>query len=321
MNEKRYSATLTHILALFFSLPFGIVVLAIYFEPGQGNSAGLEIFQKWALYLLLPELLLSFFAYRSILEHKRFIPFSLMLLGTGLSLAGLSVICGIYIQRDFFTATFQYILCMPAIFLYHLWSTSSTDFQKSTLRLLSTAGYILAILYSQWIMLMGYAIATRAEPRPIQALVYNVYNLLLVWVMFLLSRRIRQKSGYTVTAGRAALLIDDKDISTILGPKKIFLFYLFASAPSRHLRCSEIQTCCECDEKTAKATLCPRYRHTYNMILDMKKILEFLEIGTITTSIKRRDILSEGWKLVLFENVNMIIKKTETTSFPANTRP
>jgi len=309
MNETKYAAALRHFLALFFSLPYGIVLLAVALEPGSEASPVSGMLLKYALWLLVPELLLSFLAYLRILEHKHFIPFSLMLVGTGLFLCGLTVVSGIYINRDFFTATFQYILSLPAIFLFHLWAAPSSAIQKNTLRSLSTAGFILAVLYSQWIMLMGYAIATRAEPRPIEALVYNVYNLLLVWVIVLMSRRIREKSGNTVLAGKSVLRIGDKDISTILGAKKVQLFHLFASAPNRHLRCAEIQVCGECDEKTAKATLCPRYRHTYNMILDLKKILEFLEIGTITTALNRRDILTEGWKLVLFENVRISVIK------------
>lgn len=309
MNETKYATALTHFLALFFSLPYGIIVLAVALEPGHEASGTSGIFLKWALYLLVPELILSFFAYLRILKHRKFIPFSLLLIGTGATLIGLTILSSVYIHRDFFTATFQYILSLPAIFLFHLWVAPNKSIQKSTLRSLSTAGFILAVLYSQWIMLMGYAIATRAEPRPIEALVYNVYNLLLVWVMVLTSRRIREKSGHTVFATGSALRIGDKDVSPILGSKKTRLFYLFASAPNRRLRCAEIQGCADCDEKTAKATLCPHYRHTYNMILDLKKILEFLEIGTVTTALNRRDILTEGWKLVLFENVRMTVAK------------
>jgi len=309
MNESKYHAVLTRFLAFFFSLPYGIIVLAVALEPGHESADASGIFLKWALYLLVPELVLSFFAYLRILEHRKFIPFSLMLVGTGSLLIGLTVFSSVYIHRDFFTATFQYILSLPAVFLFHLWVAPNTSIQKSTLRSLSTAGFILAVLYSQWIMLMGYAIATRAEPRPIESLVYNVYNLLLVWVVILTSRRIREKSGHTVFTTGSALRIGDKDVTPILGSKKTRLFYLFASAPNRRLRCAEIQDCADCDEKTAKATLCPRYRNTYNMILDLKKILEFLEIGTITTALNRRDILSEGWRLVLFENVRMTVTR------------
>ena len=87
------------------------------------------------------------------------------------------------------------------------------------------------------------------------------------------------------------------------------------------LRCADLQkllhpdsfadegSCATCVDESRKAAMCSQYRTTYNSILETKKLLEFLGVGTITSSDNRRNILQDGWKLVLFENVRLEVKK------------
>jgi hypothetical protein len=46
----------------------------------------------------------------------------------------------------------------------------------------------------------------------------------------------------------------------------------------------------------------------YNGILDLKKTLETFELGTILPPSNRRNILTEGWKLMLFEGVRLRVR-------------
>jgi hypothetical protein len=112
------------------------------------------------------------------------------------------------------------------------------------------------------------------------------------------------------------------------GAKKTALLQAFARARDRRLKCPEIQAimypeqdngaldCGTCASSNTKAALCGRYRTTYNAILDLKKLMEFLEIGTIVSSENRRNILAEGWKLILFENVRLVVREENEADSP-----
>jgi hypothetical protein len=271
--------------------------------------------------ILLSVIILNYASLRWILSHKTIIRFLINLVIVETMMIVLSIYAGINVHRDFFTASFQYIICVPAIVLFYLQSRAAPQLNKTARRVMGQTGYILAVFYAEWIMLMGYAITTRAEPRPIESIFYNLFNLALVLILFFSSRQIKRSSFSIIEIDKNTMSINNRDISSIAGPKKTLLLYEFASAPERRLRCSDIQKimrletgetktdCSACTEGNQKAAQCSHYRTTYNNILQLKKLLEFMEIGSITSSDNRRNILSEGWKLALFENVKMNIKK------------
>ena len=168
-------------------------------------------------------------------------------------------------------------------------------------------------------MMMGYAISTRAEPRPIESIIYNIYNLALVVILFLSGNRLEKAGTHEVVSSPGSLSLDGKDITAEFGAKKTAILNEFASAPNRTLKCGDIRLslnsadtnpeCARCSMETTKAALCKQYRTTYNVVLELKKILELLGIGTIAAGENRRHILTEGWQLVLFENVRVTAKK------------
>jgi len=46
-----------------------------------------------------------------------------------------------------------------------------------------------------------------------------------------------------------------------------------------------------------------KYKNIYNRILDIKKLFESLDIGTIISPDNERNILTEGWKLRFFDDI------------------
>jgi hypothetical protein len=317
MTDKRTRLMQNIGLSAFLSLPAGIVALMICI----GSSPVDHVLPDWYLRSGLPLILIvslsSFAAFFLFLTRKNLGASIASATLTGIVLAGLSIIAGLTIHRDFFTAAFQYILCIPAAIMFCIRRSTASSMTKASFRLLGNAGYILAGFYTEWLMLMGYAISTRAEPRVFESIVYNIYNLVLILVLFGASWQMKQRSFSRVEVGMQTLLVNGKDISGMVGPKKARLLHEFATAEDRRLRCPEIQAilrpgepdsaadCATCGNETVKAAQCGRYRTTYNSVLDLKKMLEFLEIGTITTSANRRNILTDGWKLVLFEFVRL----------------
>jgi hypothetical protein len=169
---------------------------------------------------------------------------------------------------------------------------------------------------------MGYAIVTRAEPRPIEAMIYNAYNIPLSLVLLLVSRGVERRALRTLSIGAGGVTVDGKPIDTMLGERRSTLLAAFAAAPDRRLRCPDVHaalasrahapdrtpraSCEDCDANGMKATSCVDYRSAYNSLLDLKKTLEFLEIGSITSPDNKRRVLAEGWRLTLFENARIV---------------
>ena len=230
-----------------------------------------------------------------------------------------SALFGGAVHRDYFTAVFQYLLAFLALFLYWLRSQPSSQVSSGTFRSLGRAGYAIFFLFSAWIMMMGYAISTRAEPRPIESVLYNSYNALLDLVIFLGSRELVLRSYKTLALrSDGAVLLDGAPIDFVLGAAGVRILKAFLASPERRATCADIarqaaeegrtkrrSDCASCDAADAKASLCPEYRATYNRLLELKKLLEFLEVGSILPPKNKRRILAEGWRLALFENVRL----------------
>jgi hypothetical protein len=321
MTKEKFRLFNVRILSLFFALPFPIVALMVRYGPLSALTGVPGWFKIWFWPILITDLALGYGLFRLALGRKKFAPFSALLTIALVINTVISILAALTVHRDFFTATFQHLLCTPAALLLFLPLGNSHHFGKAALRTIGRIGYALSVFYAEWIILMGYAIATRAEPRPVESIVYNIYNLALVFVLFAVSRQVNIKSHRIVISGPDSLSLNGRDISTMTGQKKTLLLNAFATAQNRTLRCPEIQQlmaeaadgstdgCAQCLSQPAKAAQCGRYRTTYNAILDLKKLLELLEIGSISASENRRNILAEGWKLVLFENVRLTAKK------------
>jgi hypothetical protein len=310
------------LLSLFLALPLGSVIVVVRYGPA--SESGAPFFGGYALPIALAALILGAAAYRLVFAVSRPSLFVVVLGATVAVLVLASMAMGVLVHRDFFTAAFQYSLGAFIAVMYSIAARPGPSLSRDQglKRALSRAGFIVSFFYVEWIMLMGYAIVTRAEPRPIEAIVYNVYNLAQVLVLLLASRWVERTSFHTVTIEEEALDFDGRDIVPMLGQKKAALFRGFALAPDRRLRCFEIQAffrgetedaaaerCVSCTERTTKVALCTRYRNTYNSILELKRVMEFLEIGTITAPENKRRILTDGWKLVLFENARLVVRK------------
>ncbi len=300
-------------LALFLASPVLLVSIVLHVLPGTPERLVHHALLPIIGFLGLGLLGFGFYLCLKLEKFPLFIGFSILCTVAGILLAGF---LSLRLHREFFSALIQYILAFPFLFLAYIRRRAGKGFSTASLRSLSIVGIVIAAFYAQWILMMGYAIATRAEPRPIQSLLYNSYNIILAVALALLSRSIEMGTWKRLIITEEGLTWDDKDLEPILGQKKMSMLRAFALAPERILHCPELQriihkegeeagSCAECAERETKATLCQRYRATYNSLLDIKRTLEFLGIGTITSPENKRRILTEGWKLLLFEDVRL----------------
>lgn len=308
-------------LSFFLALPLGSTLLIVRYGPSAGS--GSTILGPFELPAALAAAIIGALAFRAALAVRGAMPFVFAQGAATLLLVGASIAAGVLVNRDFFTAAFQYLPCTLIAVQYRLATRPRTSLgiSPAVLRGIGRAGVVVSVLYAEWLMLMGYAIVVRAEPRPIEAMLYNVYNLAQVLILFIASRWAERNAFHTVRIEGEAVEIDGRGIAGILGQKKAAIFRLLALAPERRLRCPEIQAffregaetaasgrCAGCTEATTKVALCAKYRNTYNSILELKRVLEFLEIGTIATPENKRRILSDGWKLALFESVRIVVR-------------
>ncbi len=323
IDTKRPERVLTAVITFMLASPHALVSWAVLFGPLSRDT----VLPAWFAENPVPSVTLVFLAgyvgYRISFRVASFRKAVACLALSCAALTATSVVSGVVIHRDFFSAAFQYVMGVPAAFLFLLVSRSMVGkppFRRETTQSFGSAGYVIAAFYGLWVMMMGYAISTRAEPRPVESMLYNVHNLCLVLAIALLSRDIRLRGCSRVECSGDGLLLDGKDVVAAFGAKKAGIFHALASADDRTLRCSEINAvlsgdgtefaeCARCDGENTKAALCKRYRTTYNVILELKKTLELLEIGSITAAENRRLILTEGWKLVLFEGVRLTVRK------------
>ena len=308
---------LSFLLSFLSALPVPIISLTLFLR-GFPETAGTPL-PASSLPWVAAMVFLGFgFAYDATLRIANPIVFAIASIFVSLLAQGTVVALGVLVHRDFFSAIFQNLVAYLGLFLFWFYSH---PVNRPQLRFLSHAGYGIFILFSQWIIMMGYAIVTRSEPRPIEALIYNSYNGFLDVFIIVISRGLLLRSRKTLTVGSEGVAVDGKAADYFLGKGSKALLLDFLEAEDHQLSCAAIQSqtflkrsrnqgtasviCTGCDPMDTKATLCAAYRRTYNRIHELKKLLELLEIGTIIPPKNKMRILSQGWKLMLFEGVRI----------------
>lgn len=316
-NPSRRSSALDALAALGCALPFPMITLIVRYGPSTIDPCTSPLLLSYAPWL----------AALSLIVIALPIPGALKAPSPTACIARCSILCllavsgsivfGALVHRDYFSAVFQYILAFIALYFYDLRSRSPSEVHYETFRAVGRAGYVLFFFFTFWIMLMGYAISTRAEPRPIESIIYNCYNALLDIAILFSSRHLLLRSYRTLSLGaEGAVLLDGAPIDFVLGVAGLRVLRAFLASPERRATCADIArlaegsgkrktNCSDCASEEVKASLCPEYRATYNRVLELKKLLEFLEVGTIVPPQNKRRILIEGWRLALFPNVRL----------------
>lgn len=324
MEDTTYSGFLARAVPAFFSLPFAIVALSVAYGPARLDAASYRGTGFFLFTLALGATVAGYAALSFTLSRKNVASFLSCATVTCAALATFSALAGAGVHRDFFSAAFQYAMALPALYILQAQRIFYRSMQKRAITVLSHAGFVIAAFYLEWIMLMGYAIATRAEPRPIESMIYNLYNIFLTIELFISARTLGRFRKNRVEIAPSRMILDGKDITQLAGIKRTRLLYAFTTAEGRRLRCPDIQRllygvstdadtgaavsgpdCTHCAPESAKAAQCGRYRSTYNSILELKKLIEFLEVGTIVTGENRRHVLEDGWRLVAFDGARI----------------
>ena len=227
----------------------------------------------------------------------------------------LSTIFGRYYHRDFHSYGTQIILLSFLLFILKLDDISIVRHRTALYKVLTLAVIAMFMLWAVWLMMMGYAIVTRAEPRWIESTGYNLINVLIGLTMLVVAGYVWNRTRKRLHFKGELLHLDERDISKMLSPQECSIINAFLSAPDNALTCKELYNelkdldsepaCTKCMNENWTATGCPSYRNYKNRINDIKKYLELLQIGTVVpVSENPREIKEKGWRLRLFDDIH-----------------
>ncbi len=311
------------LVAFYFALSLPIITWMVHLNP-SGAGPGTPFSTSGVLAAVTTAAFLGLwglYSYLLFVKNKHLFVISFFFLFAVIA-AG-TVWMGFSLHRDYFSHIFQIILMFWLLFVLTIEHVDSHHTRKRFYSFLFLFNTIIFLVAMSWIILMGYAIATRQEPRWAESIVYNVYNAVLAFIAGVVSLRLQLERFRNIRMRGGVLYIDNWNFSRYFSDADIKIVSLFLTADGS-VSCGSIADvlfsadkeqeegdrrwdCEECIRKQYTATRCPKYKNIYNRILNIKKLFESLEIGTIITPENKRQIKEIGWKLRLFDDVKVLL--------------
>lgn len=219
------------------------------------------------------------------------------------ALAGVAsdIAMGFLIHRDFFSAFFMRIIQVILGGLYASGYLAPRPLHGGSRRFLFFFALASSILWTLWLMLMGYALVVRAEPRWGEAISYNFYNSGLAALLYALCFRLSLEPRRLLRAERERFLVDGIDFSPILGKGACTAAYYLVNRGGR-VSCADIvlgeygRDCRGCAR--VKASACPDYRNIYNSLRLFRCVLDVMRLGSVVSAANKNKIVEEGWLFV-----------------------
>jgi len=319
-NEK--PIFLQIVIIMIFALAFPVITFVIYTNPSGMPPASPFSNKYIALILILISFVIIgtiYYILLNISNSKLFIStfsitFSIITAGT--------IYSSLVLHRDYFTHIFQIIIIYWLIYVYKSDLFISVHSKKKFYSSIFRIDTFIFAAFSVWIIVMGYAIATRQEPRWAESIIYNAYNLILVILLGVSSLDLKLKRFRKIRIINKKLYIDNWNFTQFFTDIEKEIIIQFLKTES-NLTCSALEflvskdsrkqtensnkwDCSICLEKEFTATQCPKYKKLYNRILNIKKLFETLEIGSIIAPENKMQIKQIGWKLRLFDDVRVV---------------
>ncbi len=324
MNSTETVNRITRIIFVFLVILSWYCTTIMSFTNPSGT---LEIHEKafedsYLLFGVFPLVLAAFFYV--LLRTKHTIQFFVILII-------LSILCGALVlftsssyHRDYFTLFFQFALLLFASVIIKFPDLLIYNNRIKIIKVLTQTAFVLFIGCLCWIILMGYSIATRAEPRWIESIIYNSVNVFILSFLAFSISRLQQQTYKILHCTQTMCTLNERNLSLHLSDREIALLYCFIASRENTCTCSEIYTylldldllehpgdnnCSACLSEQWSAISCRFYRNIKNQLTSLKKSLELVEIGTIVnTTGKLSETKNQGWKLKLFSDVIVSVK-------------
>lgn len=317
MEERRKEQLL---ISSCFAIPLPLITLAVAWNPSGAPPASPFGSPLVALTLALLLGVLAFGGLWVVLGATRAGRF-VVAASTWLVLSVVaSIALATLLHRDYYSHAFQLPLIAWFVVARRMDLFASPVHRERLYGYLRTFNIVVFVFTGVWIALMGYAISTRQEPRWAESIVYNIYNTLFIFLLAVTTVDLRIRGQRTVVVSEDNLHIDRYDFSGYFTGTAGVVVRAFLRSEGRTFTCREIATqageetesgpnsCVACLEARWKVTRCRHYRNIYNMTLDIRRVLETLEIGTIVSPQDRSRVKEDGWKLRLFANVRVVVR-------------
>lgn len=281
-----------------FSLPLILVWCLVFFAPFQ-SPFGMRV-AGWTFLPILAAAFLLFFLNRGLLRAESLN--RMLLLGAG-SLAlswGGAALASFAIHQDFFSTGFMAVAQMTALALLKAEGMTGSSRHQGHRYQFFLFGMVASTVVTIWIMLMGYALVTRQEPRWWESLIYNGYNMVLAAFLYFATLRLAGPAVRSIVSRQDVLAIDGFELSEILGESGcLCAWHLLREC---RVSCLDItgpgglKACTECAEP--KISLCTKYRSLYNSMRLVRKCFEAFRIGTVQDAEDRPDAFDRGWVFI-----------------------
>lgn len=243
-----------------------------------------------------------------------------------------AVVAGSMVHRDFFAYMSPAILLHLTIILFRIDDFELVRRGFDVYSHIITGAIVVFSLWVGWLMLMSWAIVTRAEPRWIESTAYNVNNGLIGLLFLSAAITLRDRARRTIRLRNGALFLDDRNLSDHLSPQEHRFVLTFLAARGAPVTCRDLierltetdpepvtggaVECSRCLVERWTASDCSVFRNLKNRINSTRKYLELLQIGAIVpVSENPREIKERGWRLRLFDDVR-IDRSVLTSALP-----
>lgn len=297
------------IVNLVFSFCFTLLTFTIYFNPSGAEpySPFTNIIKPFIISIILSGGFYFFLQYLTYLKRVKY--FLINLIIQALLILTSIIYLGINLHRDYFSLTFQILTIYYTVFLTNLTIFKPNAHFYKSVNIFTT---IVVVAIFSWILLMGYSIVKREEPRWAEATIYNIYYLVILIILYYKNYKLSYYTKKHIIVKDARIFIDDFDLSQIIGADHINILNFFINKKkgncylinkylsefsNKNIPCSEF-----CDNKPH---ICNYYRNLYNKINNLKRFLELLHVGTIKPCENKRDIKNEGWSVEFYKDTEI----------------
>lgn len=227
---------------------------------------------------------------------------------------GAALTAGIAIHPDFFSIPFMVIVQALCVVLWKgelfygpsAFSPGRTAFFRF--------GLAASVVLTAWIMLMGWALVSRSEPRWMESLLYNVYNALLAGVLYFLTIRSYGSSSRGLRVGPSSFMVDGLDFGPVIGPVACQAAAMLIERADR-ISCEELRLGlkgepCICEFRN-RPGFCADYSAMYNAVSKARRLIEALRVGTVESIPEQHGSSRQSWRFIPAEGVEALANPKE----------
>lgn len=305
---------------LLFTLPFAAITPAVHleivpvspFSPFPSHPAAL------GFSLILPVLLFGTLALLLSVPRRR----SFLLLHSGLLLAWIVgiVLAGLLLHRDYLALPFPLAYGFLGVLVLRLELLAGPSARREVVERYSLVLLVATVGFMAWIIIMGYTIVARIEPRWQIAIVMNVCNALVIYELLAIYVQARQQLYKALRVDDEAIYLADQDLTSYFTSTERGILKRFSESGGAAVNCRELievfqrdgattaaVDCRQCYENNWAPSKCPAYVNLRkNYLAKIKRKLEMLHIGDIVPATEGSHAIKEaGWYFRLFDDVRI----------------